>query len=236
MRRIFLSWIVIGLAAAGMAVLPASPGGASADGQSKSYLVLYKNGTSAQDGSAAVERAGGVVRHVNSKIGLAEVTSANPSFIADVSSQTGVKGAARDRSVGGARPGMSPVFAEERLQSERTAAQPHSGGPALKPAPGTDALTGYQWDMRMIGTQNADGSPALEERGDGVLVGIIDTGIDGNHPDIAPNFSNLMSRNFTTDMPDIDGPCEYTDCVDPTCWRRPASMIATRSAIVIAST
>jgi subtilisin family serine protease len=69
--------------------------------------------------------------------------------------------------------------------------------------------------MEMIGAQDADGSPALEERGAGVLVGIIDTGIDGTHPDIAPNFSNALSRNFTTDMPDIDGPCEYADCVDP---------------------
>ena len=67
----------------------------------------------------------------------------------------------------------------------------------------------------MIGAQDDDGSPALEERGDGVLVGIIDTGIDGTHPDIAPNFSNALSRNFTVDIPAIDGACEYADCVDP---------------------
>jgi lantibiotic leader peptide-processing serine protease len=215
MRRIFLSWIVIGLAAAGMMLLPASPGGAAADGQSKSYLVLYSSGASLHDGKDAVAAAGGTVTHVNTKIGLAEVTSANPTFIRDVSAQDAVRGAARDRSVGSVRPGMAPKFADERLDSERAASQPHSGGPAVKATPGTDALTGYQWDMRMIGTQNADGSPALAERGDGVLVGIIDTGIDGNHPDIAPNFSNALSRNFTTDMPDIDGPCEYADCVDP---------------------
>ena len=35
----------------------------------------------------------------------------------------------------------------------------------------------------------------------GVLVGIIDTGIDGTHPDIAPNFDTALSRNFTTDIP-----------------------------------
>jgi lantibiotic leader peptide-processing serine protease len=215
MRKFFLSWIVIGLAAAGMMLLPASPGGAAADGQSTSYLVLYSHGASLQDGKAAVAAADGVVQHVNSRIGLAEVTSTNPNFLADVDAQRAVRGAARDRSVGASRPGMAPRFAEERLQSERTAAQPHSGGPALKPAPGTDALTPYQWDMRMIGTQGSDGSPALEERGDGVLVGIIDTGIDGNHPDIAPNFSRALSRNFTTDMPGIDGPCEYSTCVDP---------------------
>ena len=57
----------------------------------------------------------------------------------------------------------------------------------------------------MIGAQDDDGSPALDERGDGVLVGIIDTGIDGTHPDIAPNFSNALSRNFTTDIPSSTG-------------------------------
>jgi lantibiotic leader peptide-processing serine protease len=214
-RKVFLSWIVIVLAAAGAMLLPASPGGAAAGEESQSYLVRYSSGTSAREGQAAVKAAGGVVRHVNSQIGLAEVTSSNPDFIRDVSARDGVKGAARDLSVGAIQPGMAPKFADERLQPERDAAQPHSGGPALKPAPGTDALTAYQWDMRMIGAQNADGSPALEERGAGVLVGIIDTGIDGNHPDIAPNFSESLSRNFTTDMVDIDGPCEYAGCVDP---------------------
>jgi subtilisin family serine protease len=49
----------------------------------------------------------------------------------------------------------------------------------------------------------------------GVKVGIIDTGIDGSHPDIAPNFDGDLSRNFTTDIPAIDGPCE--DEADHSC-------------------
>jgi subtilisin family serine protease len=32
-----------------------------------------------------------------------------------------------------------------------------------------------------------------------VKVGIIDTGIDASHPDIAPNLDHRLSRNFTTD-------------------------------------
>ena len=39
-----------------------------------------------------------------------------------------------------------------------------------------------------------------------MLVGILDTGVDASHPDIKPNFVKSLSRNFTTDMPDIDGP------------------------------
>ena len=33
-------------------------------------------------------------------------------------------------------------------------------------------------------------------------VGIIDTGVDGSHPDIAPNFDRALSRNFTDRQPD----------------------------------
>ena len=61
----------------------------------------------------------------------------------------------------------------------------------------------------------AGGSYAKQPGDKGVLVGIIDTGIDGTHPDIAPNFDAALSRNFVTDIPSIDGPCEHPSCVDP---------------------
>ena len=51
-----------------------------------------------------------------------------------------------------------------------------------------------------------------------VRVGILDTGVDGSHPDIAPNFNRALSRNFTVDNPVTgidDGPCEVPSCVDP---------------------
>ena len=58
-----------------------------------------------------------------------------------------------------------------------------------------------------------------KERGDpGVLVGVLDTGIDGSHPDIAPNFNAALSRNFTTDIPLVDGDCADEpdgSCNDP---------------------
>jgi subtilisin family serine protease len=53
---------------------------------------------------------------------------------------------------------------------------------------------------------------------DAAFVGIIDTGVDATHPDIAPNFDAGLSRNFTTDIPLVDGPCEDepdASCSDP---------------------
>ncbi|MEU4698480.1 S8 family peptidase [Nonomuraea dietziae] len=81
-----------------------------------------------------------------------------------------------------------------------------------------EPLAARQWDMRMIGADRANRiAPGTKK----VLVGIIDTGVDGKHPDIAPNFNRELSRNFVTDRPNdpkgqpFDGPCEYKGCKDP---------------------
>ncbi len=184
-------------------------------GARHAFLVLYADGASLEQGRAAVAAAGGAVTTENAAIGLAEVTSTNPAFLEQVRAQHAVQGAARDRSIATSRPGMGRKFADERLEDERARSAGKTAAAPVRPSPGTDPLTGYQWDMEMIGAQDADGRPALAEQGDGVLVGIIDTGIDGSHPDIAPSFSNGLSRNFTVDLPVIDGPCEYADCIDP---------------------
>jgi len=48
-----------------------------------------------------------------------------------------------------------------------------------------------------------------------VRVGVMDTGVQADHPDIHPNFDYKLSRNFVTDLPSVDGPCEHASCVDP---------------------
>ena len=54
--------------------------------------------------------------------------------------------------------------------------------------------------MRAIGA-TADGAHAAQAGDKRVLVGIIDTGIDGNHPDIAPNFNRGLSRTSRPTSP-----------------------------------
>src|SRR5262249_47112882 len=80
-----------------------------------------------------------------------------------------------------------------------------------------DPLSGLQWDMRAMHATTA-GSYQVQQGTKDVRVGIIDTGVDGSHPDIAPNFDRGLSRHFTVADPVIDGPCD-TDpdgsCTDP---------------------
>jgi subtilisin family serine protease len=71
-----------------------------------------------------------------------------------------------------------------------------------------------QWDMRMIDA-TPSGSYRVDQGRRGVLVGIIDSGIDGNHPGSQRQLHRRLSRSFVTDIPLIDGPCEHPSCADP---------------------
>ena len=67
-------------------------------------------------------------------------------------------------------------------------------------------MADLQWGMEMIHA-TTEGSYAVQPGRPEVLVGIIDTGIDSTHPDLDDNVDTALSRNFTTDIPLIDGPC-----------------------------
>ena len=204
-----LSLLVTG--ALGLAVL-----GADARSPARSYIVVYDGHASAASARSAVKASGGAIVSENRKVGVATAISRNPSFLAAVSRQRAIFGAAVDRPVGSTL--KTPIEADDALAKAR-AAREGAGGPSVAngPAPGAEPLAALQWDMAMIHA-TSDGS-YRKERGDrGVLVGVLDTGIDGSHPDIAPNFDASLSRNFTTDIPLVDGPCEDepdASCNDP---------------------
>ncbi len=178
----------------------------------RDYVVLFKPGVKPAKARAAVKRAGGRVVQLNRAIGVATVRAARPGFRSDVGHSASVVGAVRDRSIG-----KAPRDHVKRDGVERDVGAGKGPGRKPSPVPGTDPLAPLQWDMQMMHA-TADGSYAREQGSEAVRVGIIDTGIDGSHPDIAPNFDGALSRNFTTDDPTIDGPCaEDPDgsCEDP---------------------
>jgi lantibiotic leader peptide-processing serine protease len=224
-RKVLLVALAVLVAAA--LALPASAGptgqagtaaSAQPSGQLQSangeYVVAYADGASAAAARAAIKAAGGTVLKENTRVGMATVKSASPSFIADASRQAALLGAARNRPVGrlpgGAR---SPRDAVEREGAAQAVARAAAAAEAA-PVPGQEPLADKQWGMRMIDA-TPSGSYRVDQGRRGVLVGIIDSGIDASHPDIAPNFNRALSRNFVTDIPLIDGPCEVPSCVDP---------------------
>jgi subtilisin family serine protease len=167
-------------------------------------------------GLESIEAAGGTVVDVNESLGLALV-SADEGFVEAVAGDAGVEGVAQNHSVGTAQPGQPHEIASDRLTVVEGQRGQGATGATHRPGRGhgrgTDPLADRQWDMQAIGA-TADGAHR-RATGRGVTVGIIDTGIDASHPDLARNFSRRLSRNFTMDIPAIDGPCEYATCIDP---------------------
>jgi subtilisin family serine protease len=217
-RKALATTAVTTLMVAATLALPANPGRASTSTSTTSngqFVVLYERGVSDADARKAITAAGGSVQSSNASVGYAAVTSARSDFATRAARSDLLVGAARNRSIGTAdttRPAKSDV------EKARTKGDAGTGRAAKKSTAG-EPLSDLQWDMKQIGA-TTKGSYAVEKGSKKVLVGIIDTGIDGSHPDIAPNFNRELSRNFTTDMKDIDNgdgtePCEVPSCKDP---------------------
>jgi subtilisin family serine protease len=184
----------------------------ASSGSSEEYVVSYSGTPEAA--KAAIKAAGGTVQDLTPQVGIALVVSTDGAFADKVRTHSGVQDAVLNHTVGTTRPGMPHRVAADRATSATPAASSGAVAPErVSEAPDSEPLANRQWDMRMIGA-TARGAHRYAT-GRGVDVGIIDTGIDGRHPDLAPNFDAKRSRNFTTDIPAIDGPCEYAGCKDP---------------------
>ncbi len=203
--------VVAGLTGA-VTTASAAPTTVTAQGASAKWLVLADKGSSATDLAATLRASGATVTSVNEAIGLISVTSKDAGFRAATAGLRGVRGVAADVSIGSA---PSPVKVRlDKVESEHVGATGKGTGKAknAKKAPAADPLDTYLWGMDMV---NAPAAHAITLGNKKVTVGVMDTGVDGTHPDLAPNFDAKESRNFTTDIPAIDGPCEVASCVDP---------------------
>ncbi|NNM47274.1 S8 family serine peptidase [Knoellia koreensis] len=190
----------------------AAPTKATASGASSSWLVLADRGASTAALVKELRAAGATVTSVNEAIGLVSVTSKDARFRASASRIAGVQGVAADVSIGSS---PNPVKARaDKVEKEHQGATAKGKDKGAKAKKGVkaDPLDQYLWGMDMI---NAPAAHAIERGDKRVTVGVMDTGVDGAHPDLAPNFDAKKSRNFTTDIEAIDGPCEFTGCVDP---------------------
>lgn len=212
-------------AAALVAAALAAPAGASTSGtttkkadRAGSYLVLVEKGADANAVATRLRAEGAKVTSVNTAIGMVMVTSDDANFRADGDRAQGVQGVAAERSIGRAPVRKLDVVEREHVvaakahQAHKSPAHKGHGKKGHGKKAKADPLDDQLWGMDMIDAPEAH---KLEMGSKHVKVGIMDTGVQADHPDIHPNFDYRASRNFTTDIPAVDGPCEVADCVDP---------------------
>jgi len=178
--------VSVGLLVATVSVAAAVPASASAQGGNSTYIVLYRAGASSADAAATVGNAGGTLVANYSQIGVVIARSSNPNFASAVQQDNKVAGAA-----------STAGFA---TQVRDVTDNSNSGpvGPPI-PAPGSDSLSGLQWDMDQI---NAPEAHAINGGSPNVVVGDIDTGLDPTHPDLAPNVDAADSASCVSGAPD----------------------------------
>ncbi|MFB9681047.1 S8 family serine peptidase [Streptosporangium vulgare] len=195
-------------------------------GAETEYVVLYTEGARPADAQRAIRAAGGSILKENAAVGVATVKTTNARFAEAVRDAAPIDDIAHNRSIGGVPTVRRGAAGRATVQS-RAVEKAGDGAPAAstfgRPAPAAEPLSELQWDMKQIHA-TVDGSYRHQQGDPGVLVGVIDTGVDGSHPDIAPNFNRELSRNFTVDIPvdadgkAVDGPCEAEpdrSCEDP---------------------
>ena len=153
------------------------------------YTVVVEDGMSPAAARAAVLAAGGTVLREDAAIGVLVVSAPAAGFVADVSASSAVLGAAHAQPIG-RTPTAGPAGVPNRDVSEFEAA---GGGTAPATATdvspsvaGLDPLDDQLWGLAMVRSDAARAVQAGDER---VLVGILDSGVDRTHPDIAPNYS-----------------------------------------------
>jgi subtilisin family serine protease len=198
-RRLAAGSVATATALASFLVIPPGPASAAT---AVEYTVVADDGVTVSTAVAAIAAAGGTVLSRNDAVGMFEVTSARADFATRVAGSGTLIGASPHRAIGYA---PKDIALENPSAGQRT--NSHHGGPAK-----LDPLDDKLWGLKMI---RADKARRIEPGEHGVTVGVLDTGLDASNPDLAPNFSARLSRNFAPDLTDIDGPCEVASCVDP---------------------
>ncbi|MDQ6896532.1 MAG: S8 family serine peptidase [Actinomycetota bacterium] len=168
-----------------------------------SYILNAKHANQGQVNlvSRAVEKAGGVVVQAWPEIGVVVAHSNRAAFRADVAAEArgALESVGASRTVGvteGTPDGVSTPWDKSALKY-RPAPKKVNGDVPGELTPSTtaaDPREAEQWDMTMI---KADQAHQITDGSRNVLVGVLDSGIDSDHPDLVANIDVASSVNCT---------------------------------------
>ncbi|MFD4611437.1 MULTISPECIES: S8 family serine peptidase [unclassified Streptomyces] len=165
---------------------------AAADGDALSYVVNVRPGHSSAAVQTAIGKAGGSVVIAYDQIGVIVVHSSNAGFAKEIRKDKGVESAGATRTAPLSPQSTTEMWAPEVLTGAELAAATEAS------ATGQEPLQGLQWDLPMI---KADKAHEVTLGSSKVTVGVIDTGVDDTHPDLAANFNRAASVNCVSGKP-----------------------------------
>ncbi|MBX9972631.1 S8 family serine peptidase [Cytobacillus firmus] len=173
----------LSLALCASAVFAGSVSIGQAQTAEKSYLVVFKDEAKLPAGyTELVRKSGGQVENKLDKLGAVEVSSANPNFLNEIRKSSLVLSAG----------------AENVIYPEAPAAD------ADLPLDNADLYNTLQWDIKQVtndgASWNLPGGTGKTADGKDIVVGVIDTGIDYNHPDLKENYA--YGKSFVPGYPD----------------------------------
>jgi len=148
--------------------------------------VLYKTQSVSMDAANVIAKAGGTLVANYNAIGVVIARSDNDAFRSNLMKNSAIQGVA-----------ATEKFAT-RLPDEGVNDSAAAPVAPSTPAPGSDNLSGLQWDMVQI---HAPEARAINGGSSSVLVGDIDTGLDYTHPDLAANVDDAASVNCVSGAP-----------------------------------
>jgi subtilisin family serine protease len=175
-RNVLASLALLCLFAAG----GAASAGADSSGAS-TYILIAADENGLPAGLAEqVAARGGSVTDVLPEIGVAIATSADTGFAAGAGSIAGLRSVIPD-----------VALAQEPEPTSALVGNPPTSGD-------DDRFFDMQWALDAI---DAPEAWAMGARGKGARVAVLDSGIDIDHPDLAPNLNLALSRSFIPGLP-----------------------------------
>jgi lantibiotic leader peptide-processing serine protease len=157
------------------------------NGLEKKYIVIFKEQSKLPSGFGnEISKAGGQIESRLDKLGAVEVVSSNPNFLSEIKKSSNVLEA-----------GVQNIVQPEQAAIEEVALVSSYGADA-------DLYNSLQWDIKQV-TQDGEswtlpGGTGKSVDGKDIVVGVIDTGIDYNHPDLKDNYA--YGKSFVPGYPD----------------------------------
>lgn len=171
-------------AASATAALAAAPAGAAPLSAPTTFVVV-QGGTGTDKALSAIAAAGGEVVQEWPQIGVVIARASDDSFDDRARTRPGIVAAGPTRAMQAIAP-PSGIVPDGLVQGLGAGT---SGGDDT-----TEPLNGEQWDMRQI---KADQAHLRTDGNRQIVVGVLDSGIEADHPDLAANVDASMSVGCT---------------------------------------